>query len=54
MTLAQVKELMSRDNLVNMDTRTVISGLDFTEFNAGNTTLAEMSDLGLSMMNLCY
>lgn len=50
MTLAQVKELMSRDNLVNMDTRTVISGLDFTEFGADNSTLAKMSDLGLSMM----
>lgn len=50
MTLAQVKELMSRDNLVNMDTRTVISGLDFTEFDADNSTLAKMSDLGLSMM----
>lgn len=32
MTLGQIKELMKEDNLVNMDTRTVLSGL-FTIFN---------------------
>nr|WP_297912699.1 NDP-hexose 2,3-dehydratase family protein [uncultured Allomuricauda sp.] len=48
LTLGQIKELMKIDNVVNMDTRTVISGipygsiaseaLDFSEFvgNAGN------------------
>jgi dTDP-4-dehydro-6-deoxy-alpha-D-glucopyranose 2,3-dehydratase len=29
LTLAQIKELMNFDNLVNMDTRTVISGISF-------------------------
>lgn len=32
MTLGQIKELMKYDNLINMDTRTVISGLSFSGF----------------------
>jgi dTDP-4-dehydro-6-deoxy-alpha-D-glucopyranose 2,3-dehydratase len=31
MTLAQIKEMMRYDNIVNMDTRTVISGIPFEE-----------------------
>lgn len=31
LTLAQIKELMRYDNIVNMDTRTVISGIPFDE-----------------------
>lgn len=37
LTLAQIKVLMSHDNLVNMDTRTVISGIPF-----GNYTIDEI------------
>lgn len=33
LTLAQIKELMQYDNLVNMDTRTVISGIPFGSFD---------------------
>jgi oxidase EvaA len=33
LTLAQIKELMRYDNIVNMDTRTVISGIPFEEEN---------------------
>ena len=32
-TLAQIKELLQHDNLVNMDTRTVISGISFGSYN---------------------
>lgn len=32
MTLGQIKELLKYDNLVNMDTRTVLSGIPFTEW----------------------
>ena len=32
-TLGQIKELLKFDNLVNMDTRTVISGISFTDIN---------------------
>jgi oxidase EvaA len=32
-TLAQIKELMKFDNLVNMDTRTVISGISYKDFS---------------------
>lgn len=33
LTLAQIKRLISYDNLVNMDTRTVISGIPFGDFS---------------------
>jgi len=33
LTLGQIKELIRTDNLVNMDTRTVISGIPFGEFD---------------------
>lgn len=36
MTLGQIKELMKIDNLVNMDTRTVISGLPLFNMNCTN------------------
>jgi len=36
-TLGQVKELLKFDNLVNMDTRTVISGIPYGQFD--NTTI---------------
>ena len=32
MTLGQIKDLMHRDNMVNMDTRTIISGIDYTYY----------------------
>lgn len=38
-TLAQIKELMQIDNLVNMDTRTVISGIPFGSFSYSNVEL---------------
>lgn len=50
MTLGQIKELMQYDNLVNMDTRTVISGIDFTEYTCDTETQKQMSDLGRGMM----
>ena len=31
MTLGQIKRFMAEDNMVNMDTRTVLSGIDFTD-----------------------
>ncbi len=49
MTLAQIKELMQHDNIVNMDTRTVISGIDFTQYQ-DEASLETMSPLGQSMM----
>ena len=49
MTLAQIKELMQYDNMVNMDTRTVISGIDFTQYQ-DEVSLTMMSPLGQNMM----
>lgn len=34
MTLGQIKELLKNDNVVNMDTRTVISGISYGNFNS--------------------
>ena len=50
MTLGQVKELMRRDNCVNMDVRAVIAGIDFAEYPVSDTDLARMSDFGRDML----
>ena len=39
LTLAQIKELMLLDNIVNMDTRTVISGIPLADFNYNSLNL---------------
>lgn len=36
LTLGQIKKLMNYDNLVNMDTRTVISGIPFGSYESGS------------------
>ena len=48
LTLGQIKALMGRDNTVNMDTRTVLSGLSFKMVNAKGGLLS--SDLGMQLM----
>lgn len=50
MTLGQIKKLMQRDNCVNMDTRTVIAGIDFAEHFVSDAEMAEMSDFGRDMI----
>lgn len=45
MTLGQIKTLMSVDNLVNMDTRTVLSGIPFYERFADEKTESEVCGL---------
>lgn len=50
MTLGQIKELMGIDNLVNMDTRTVISGLDITDYLTPTETLTGMSGFGKDLI----
>ncbi len=42
LTLGQLKELLKIDNLVNMDTRTVISCLPFSMFNLDESEKAEL------------
>lgn len=39
LTLAQIKHLLKIDNLINMDTRTVISGISFGIFNSESISL---------------
>jgi oxidase EvaA len=49
LTLGQIKELMQRDNCVNMDTRTVLAGIDFAEYLVSEADLSEMSGFGRAM-----
>lgn len=44
MTLGQIKRLMREDNLVNMDTRTVLSCIPFSKLNLQPLGLSELSD----------
>ena len=46
LTLGQIKELMRYDNLVNMDTRTVLSGLDISNYLSPLDDLSMMSEVG--------
>lgn len=50
MTLSQIKELMHHDNMVNMDTRTVLAGLDYSQFEISDESLHQMSPFGQSMI----
>lgn len=50
MTLGQIKGLMYYDNMVNMDTRTVISGIDFSKYITPLVNTDEMSQWGKSLM----
>lgn len=50
MTLGQIKELMAYDNMVNMDTRTVLSGLKFSDYVTPLDGLRNMSLFGKDMI----
>ncbi len=50
MTLGQIKELMRRDNCVNMDVRAVIAGIDFADYTVSEANLEQMSDFGRDML----
>ena len=50
MTLGQIKELMHYDNLVNMDTRTVLSGLKISDYVTPLDGLKGMSQFGKDMI----
>ena len=44
MTLGQIKRLMRQDNLVNMDTRTVLSCIPFSKLNLSRMELLSLAD----------
>ena len=50
MTLGQIKELMHYDNLVNMDTRTVLSGLKISDYITPLDGMKGMSPFGRDMI----
>lgn len=51
MTLGQIKEMMQHDNCVNMDTRTVVAGIDFAEHLSCHDDLSALSGFGREMLN---
>ena len=50
MTLGQIKEFMHTDNMVNMDTRTVLSGIEYIDYITPLTNLSNLSDFGRNML----
>lgn len=54
LTLGQIKELMKFDNLVNMDTRTVISGINYGEFTLEDSSLLYYFMKGQNMPSFGY
>lgn len=50
MTLGQIKAFMHYDNMVNMDTRTVLSGIDYIEYITPLTNLENLSEFGRDML----
>lgn len=50
MTLGQIKEMMKYNNMVNMDTRTVLSGLNISEYITPLDTLEGFSARGMSFL----
>lgn len=50
MTLGQIKELTHSDNLVNMDTRTVLSGLKISDYISPLDDMTEMSIFGKDIL----
>lgn len=50
MTLGQIKEFMHTNNMVNMDTRTVLSGIEYIDYITPLTNLSNLSDFGCDML----
>jgi dTDP-4-dehydro-6-deoxy-alpha-D-glucopyranose 2,3-dehydratase len=50
MTLGQIKEMIHHDNMVNMDTRTVISGIEFSHYITPLINKDQMSVFGKDML----
>ena len=50
MTLGQIKEMMQHDNCVNMDTRTVIAGIDLGEYLLSSKDLSGFTNFGQAML----
>ena len=51
MTLGQIKEMMYHDNMVNMDTRTVISGIEYANYMTPLINKERMSVFGKEILH---
>ena len=49
MTIGQIKEFMYYDNMVNMDTRTVLSGIEYIDYLTPMSDLSQLSPLGADL-----
>lgn len=54
MTLGQIKEFMHHDNMVNMDTRTVLSGIEYIDYITPLTNLSKLSDFGRDLLKSAH
>lgn len=54
LTLGQIKKLMSYDNLINMDTRTVISGIPYGRYNSDQLALFETYNVKTNESTFSY
>lgn len=50
MTLGQIKSFMHYDNMVNMDTRTVLSGIEYVDYITPLTDFSNLSGFGRDML----
>ena len=48
--LVSIYYFMHFDNMVNMDTRTVLSGIDYTDYITPLTDLSDLSEFGKDMI----
>ena len=48
MTLGQIKSFMHFDNVVNMDTRTVLSGIEYIDYLTPLTDLNRLSEFDVT------
>lgn len=46
MTIGQIKEFMHHDNMVNMDTRTVLSGIEYIDYLTPMSDMSRLSPFG--------
>lgn len=54
MTLGQIKWFMHCDNMVNMDTRTVLSGIEYIDYITPLTNLSDFTDFGRDMLKSAH
>lgn len=50
MTIGQIKEFMYHDNMINMDTRTVLSGIEYVDYLTPMSDVSRLSPFGMNLL----